>query len=81
MAEGLWPAIAATEQLAYRVLAACWAAEHSDAPITTENAHQLSSALTDLADAVRTDRTPDGLGAAPDFGAAELAAVRASLAR
>ena len=26
-AEQLWPAVAATEQLAYRTLAACWATE------------------------------------------------------
>lgn len=80
-AECLWPAIATTEQLAYRVLAACWAAEHSTAPITTGDAHQLSSALTDLADAVRNGRPPAALGAMPDFVAAELAAVRVSLAR
>ncbi|OBG84132.1 hypothetical protein A5699_28015 [Mycobacterium sp. E802] len=27
-AEGMWPTVVATEQLAYRTLAACWAAEH-----------------------------------------------------
>lgn len=29
-AERLWPTVAATEQLAYRTLAACWEFEHSD---------------------------------------------------
>jgi uncharacterized membrane protein YccC len=79
-AERLWPAIAATEQLAYRVLAACWAAERSEAPITAEDARQLSSALTVLADAAGSGQPPAQLAPLPDFGAAELAAVRTSLA-
>jgi uncharacterized membrane protein YccC len=29
-AEGLWPTVAATEQLVYRTLAACWALQHGD---------------------------------------------------
>jgi uncharacterized membrane protein YccC len=80
-AERLWPAIAATEQLAYRVLAASWAAEHSESPMTAEDGYVLSTALSDLADAARTDRTPADPGTVPDFGAVELMAVRASLAR
>lgn len=80
-AERLWPAVAATEQLAYRTLAACWAAERSGAPITPVDARQLASALGELAIAARSGRPPAEFGDLPEFGAAELAAVRASLLR
>ena len=80
-AERLWPAVAATEQLSYRMLAACWAAERSGAPISPENADRLVCAITDLAAAVRNNQPPAEPGPVPDFGAAELDAVRVALNR
>ncbi|MDH6245618.1 FUSC family protein [Mycobacterium sp. OTB74] len=80
-AERLWPTIAATEQLAYRTLAACWAAERAESPITPDEAGQLAGAVTELAAAVRADRPPEEFGALPIFGAAEVRAVQTSLSR
>lgn len=50
----LWPAIAATDQLAYRALAACWSAETSTAPTDTD---RPAAMLADLNE-IRTSLTP-----------------------
>ena len=78
-AERLWPAIVATEQLTYRTLAAGWATERSETPITPDDAAQLTATLADLADAVRTGRPAADITESPAFGANELHAIRASL--
>jgi uncharacterized membrane protein YccC len=60
-AELLWPAIAATERLAYRTVAECWRLERVPASATPhEAAHlaDLEAAARTLAEAVRAGRTP-----------------------
>lgn len=79
-AERLWPTIVATEQLAYRTLAASWATERSDSPITPDNAERITATIGDLAHAVRTGRPATDITEPPVFGATELGAIRASLA-
>jgi uncharacterized membrane protein YccC len=80
IAERLWPALAATEDLAYRTLAMCWAAERQPVsdqkpwPPTEIDRFQL--AATGLADAVRTGTAPRQLAPLPTHGADELALVR-----
>ena len=79
-AERLWPALVATEQLAYRTLAACWAVEHGGAaPVSPQNSRQLSTALAELARAVRTGKSPEAVAELPQFGEAEVRTVRESL--
>ncbi len=78
-AERLWPTIVATEQLAYRTLAAGWATERSDAPITPDDGERLTATLGDLAETVRTGRPAADITEPPAFGATELHAIRASL--
>jgi uncharacterized membrane protein YccC len=78
-AERLWPAIVATEQLAYRTLAAGWATERSEAPITPDDAERLTATIGDLAETVRTGRPAADIIEPPAFGATELQAIRASL--
>ena len=81
-AERLWPALVATEQLACRTLAACWAVERgSSAPVTTQDSDELSTALVELARAVRTGDRAGALTRLPHFGEAEVRAVRESLVR
>ncbi|MGA5543591.1 FUSC family protein [Mycobacterium sp. NPDC051198] len=53
-AERMWPTVVATEQLAYRTLAACWGAEHDGATEAgTEAAADTAAALTEQATALR----------------------------
>jgi uncharacterized membrane protein YccC len=79
-AERLWPTIVASEQLAYRTLAAGWATEQAEAPITPDDAERLAATIADLADAIRTGRPAADIGEPLTFGANELHAIRASLA-
>ncbi len=79
-AERLWPAIVATEQLAYRTLAAAWATERSGAPVTPGDAEQLTTTISGLADAIRSGRHADHITEPPAFGASEIQAIQASLA-
>jgi hypothetical protein len=81
-AERLWPALVATEQLAYRTLAACWTVGHgSSAPITTQDSDELSTTLGELARVVRTGEPAGAVTELPHFGEAEVRAVRESLVR
>lgn len=53
-AERMWPTVVATEQLAYRTLAACWGAEHDGATKAgAEAAADTAAALTEQATALR----------------------------
>jgi uncharacterized membrane protein YccC len=89
-AERMWPAVVATEQLAYRTLAACWAMERVGGG---EAAHRLgqslfgpggvdrfTAAVEELAGAVRTGSAPPSLEPSP-FGGAEMTTLRDSLVR
>ncbi|GLY82881.1 hypothetical protein [Actinoallomurus iriomotensis] len=78
-AERLWPAVVATERLAYRLLAACWAAERDGEP-AVPGAAGLPATLADLA-AAREGTGPPEEGEPPEFLAEEVAAVRESLVR
>ena len=89
-AERMWPAVVATEQLAYRTLESCWAIEHdgdADAAdvvgLSRSGPHavdRLIATLGELAAAVRSGSAPTELGAGlPSFGAAEVTTLRDSL--
>ncbi|MEV0672636.1 FUSC family protein [Mycobacterium sp. NPDC050441] len=53
-AERMWPTVVATEQLAYRTLAACWGAEHDgDTEAGADAAADTAAALTEQACALR----------------------------
>ena len=53
-AERMWPTVVASEQLAYRTLAACWGAEHDGATEAgAEAAADTAAALTEQATALR----------------------------
>jgi uncharacterized membrane protein YccC len=90
-AERMWPAVVATEQLAYRTLAACWAMERGGGG---ETAHRLGqslfgpagvdrfmAAVEELAGAIRTGSAPPNLGELSPFGAAEMTTLHDSLVR
>jgi hypothetical protein len=88
-AEQLWPAVAATEELAYRTLESCWATERigsAEAACSVgstlfgpDGADRFAEALSELAAAIRDGSTPPELDDPPRFAAAELAALRDSL--
>ena len=87
-AEQLWPAVAATEQLGYRTLAACWAMEHNGkdharkrrAPsFGTDGADPYIAVLVALAAAIRTGSAPPVLDDLPPFVAADVTTLRESL--
>ena len=90
-AERMWPAVAATEQLAYRTLAACWATErvgHAESAravglslFAPDGVERFIAALDELATAIRSGSAPPQLGQLPPFGAAELTTLRDSLVR
>jgi uncharacterized membrane protein YccC len=84
-AERLWPAVAATEDFAYRTIALCWVCERQAASngekhwSGTELEH-FQSIAAQLAHAVRTGRPPDESEPLPLHAAEELAQVRDALA-
>lgn len=81
-AEEMWPAVVATQRLAYRVLATCWAIENAG----RERAHEMGAALlgngglatarqalTTIATAIRAEAPPPSLSAElPEFLRADL---------
>jgi len=80
-AEQAWPAIAATEQLAYRPLSACWALERLDdeaarasaaAMFGSEGRAQIRHAIEELGAAIRDNRPPAAAGPTPPLLATEL---------
>ncbi len=86
VAEPLWPTVLATEQLAYRAIAACWTIEHrSDGRefglslFGGQPAQSGAEQLKALAAAVRTGEPVPTAADTPPFVAAEVAALRESL--
>lgn len=84
-AEDAWPAIAATERLAYRVLGMCWEMEHrpmhtAPPPLTPEDARHLHHVLADLTGAVHGRARPAPAQAVPSLLAEEVHALEACLA-
>jgi uncharacterized membrane protein YccC len=90
-AEQLWPAVAATEELAYRTLESCWATERIGSAEAArsvgstlfgpDGADRFAEALGELAAVIRGGPTPPELDHLPRFAAAELATLRDSLVR
>jgi hypothetical protein len=90
-AERMWPAVVATEQLAYRTLAACWAMERRDGGASApevglslfgpNGVARFTTLLDELSTAIRTGSAPPRLDQLPPFGAAEITTVRDSLVR
>jgi uncharacterized membrane protein YccC len=90
-AERMWPAVAATERLAYRTLESCWETErigkmeaaHGVGPTLfgPGGADRFAEALSELATAICDGSTPRELDHLPRFAAGELATLRDSLVR
>ncbi len=89
-AEHSWPAIAATERLAYRTLSMCWALERhgtdaadeaDTAMLTATDGARVRQALDVLADAVRDGGTPPPLTTMPHMFGSELQNLRECLVR
>jgi uncharacterized membrane protein YccC len=87
-AERLWPALVATQRLAYRVLSVCWTAERAGeraapdlvaALLGVDGNGQVRNALTALAAAARSGAGPAPITQLPPFLAAEIATLSASL--
>ena len=88
--ERMWPAVVATEQLAYRTLAACWAMERGGGVSAPEvglslfgpnGVARFTTLLDELSTAIRTGSAPPRLDQLPPFGAAEITTLRDSLVR
>ena len=80
-AERLWPAVVATQRLAYRVLSTCWSMEQAGADATSEKAlvlfgpdgaKEVNHALAMLSSAIHVGRKPTPLGHVPEFLATEM---------
>jgi uncharacterized membrane protein YccC len=86
-AEQTWPAIAATQHLAYRTLAECWRLEsmprrhgsHEQSPAKT--APELRETLRVMAEAVRAGRKPPPVAAGSGVLSTELLELRDALTR
>jgi hypothetical protein len=84
-AEYIWPAIAATERLAYRTVAECWrlerVAQDPNADLTEGTAHyaDVQSAARATADAVREGGPPPRITLEPGALTDELRGVRDAL--
>ncbi len=83
-AERMWPAVVATQRLAYRVLSVCWSLDEAG-PAATERARALfgavepekvGKALSDLGAAIEGAAKPAPSGPLPDFLRAEVEALR-----
>ena len=72
-AEQVWPAVAATERLAYRTLSMCWNMEQRDgspssdsaASISAEGRASINATLEDYVDCIRNDTKPSHPGPLP----------------
>jgi uncharacterized membrane protein YccC len=88
-AERMWPAVVATEQLAYRTLESCWATERIGnaqaaravgmSLFGPDGVDNFTSALSELATAIRQGAAPSHLDQLPVFGATEVSMLRDSL--
>jgi uncharacterized membrane protein YccC len=85
-AEYVWPAIAATQRLAYRTVAECWRLErvaqtdNTQSASATEYFAALQLAVRATADAVRADQNPPPVTIPPGTLSDELLGVRDALA-
>lgn len=85
-AEQLWPAIAATEHLAYRVIAACWNSEHRSDPadfgralLGNESGYQCAAELRTLAQLTRAGTKSANTDSPDCFIVGEITAIKQSL--
>lgn len=88
-AEKSWPAVSATQSLAYAVLSTCWMLEHDDAVLAAAVAEDLSPATDGLEavheafrileTAVRAAEVPDQLPQVPRFLHQEIQTLSQSL--
>jgi hypothetical protein len=75
-AESIWPMVFATEQLAYRIIAACWSMQEGETVgLEPSTSVRYADVLRDMAVAVRTTSPPPAVNDLPAFAAAEFAAV------
>jgi uncharacterized membrane protein YccC len=86
-AEHMWPAIAATQRLAYRTVAECWRLEQLPKRSSTETAEptaefvNVQSAVRATADAVRAGRNPPAVTITEGTLSDEVRGVRDALAQ
>ena len=81
-AEHVWPAVAATQRLAYRVVAECWRLEQDPQPSDTSgHFDDVASTLRSVADAVRAGRNPTVGAAGPGTFSDEVGNVCDALVR
>jgi uncharacterized membrane protein YccC len=87
-AERAWPAVAAAQRLAYRVLSACWSLENAGPDAAPEmartlfgpnGAREVKHALEALSDAIHSGTKPAPLSSLPNFLATEMRNLHASL--
>lgn len=88
VADRSWPAIVATQRLAYRVLAICWSLENAGANAAPEMARtlfgpngekQVNHALAVLSDAIHGESKPALLPEVPEFLSTEMHNLHNSL--
>jgi uncharacterized membrane protein YccC len=86
-AEHMWPAIAATQRLAYRTVAECWRLEQLPKESSTETADptpefvHVQSAVRATAEAMRAGRNPPAVTITEGTLSDEVRGVRDALAR
>ena len=90
-AERMWPAVAATEQLAYRTLGCCWSMDHHGDDEAAgaigrtlfgpDGVDRFTAALGELATAIRSGSAPPDPDPPATLGTAELTTIRDSLVR
>ncbi|MDQ1486276.1 MAG: hypothetical protein QOJ62_1969 [Actinomycetota bacterium] len=86
-AEHMWPAIAATQRLAYRTVAECWRLEQMPKESSTETADptpefvHVQSAVRATAEAMRAGRNPPAVTITEGTLSDEVRGVRDALAR
>ncbi len=88
VAERSWPAVVATQRLAYRVLSTCWSLENAgtdEAPVLArtlfgqDGQQEINQALALLINAVRTGTKPERLPHLPEFLGNDVRHLRDSL--
>jgi uncharacterized membrane protein YccC len=87
-AEQMWPAVAAAQRLAYRLLAECWAVERAqrdgrarEPSIAAHEAIELEAAIVQVADTVREGHKPPAIEPAASLLREELRQLQAALSR
>jgi uncharacterized membrane protein YccC len=80
VAESFWPAVVASQRLAYRILSECWQAEQDGSTATEKSAiRQAQSSLAGIIAALQTGGTNAPKSAPADFLGPEIVALQESI--